>query len=171
MNTNRRPAGGTYSIAAGVWLLLFLLQLIVEPQARWGAASPSLLIITVCADVLLLLIPVWALFRMVGLARGHHWSAGELLLAWWWVTALVIGTLHAGSPALLAAEFSTEPVYTAVVRVRRVCQLIVAPLAVISLTIISMKGLYGRSWPLRLALTIIPVVLLLWIWVARPQSP
>lgn len=170
MNSNNRPAGGTYAIVAGIWLLLFLVQLIVEPQARWGAASPSLLITTVCADVLLLLIPVWALFRMVGLAR-HHWSAGELLLAWWWVTALVVGALHAGSPALLAAEYGTEPVYTAVVRVRRVCHLLVAPLAVIALAIISMKGLHGRSWPLRLAVTIIPIVLLLWIWVARPQSP
>lgn len=172
MDHQPTPSRSVANVAwAGVWLVLFVLQLTVEPRARSGGASPSLLIMMACADVLLLVIPIWTLFPRAGLARRHHRAPGELLIAGGWVAALVAGTLHAGSPVLLAAELSTEPVYTAALWVRRIFQLLVAPLAVIALAIISIKDLRARSWPVKAELTIIPIVLLLWIWLARPQSP
>lgn len=171
MSTTHSRVARTHSILAVVWLLLFWVQFTADSQGTVRAASPSLLVVAACADVLLLLIPIGAAFSMVRLARGHDWRTRELLIAWCWVTALILATVHAGSPGRFAAEVSTHSVYIAVLWVRRICQLVIAPLAVIAGAAISMKGLRGRSWSFRLAMTTIPIVLLLWIWLARPHSP
>ncbi|HEU4453265.1 MAG TPA: hypothetical protein VFR81_09400 [Longimicrobium sp.] len=165
----RHPSRKPYGLAAGLWLILFCILMAFHEIVAGDRVLPRV-ILNVTVETSMLALSAVSLGGMLRSAPHRGWSTGRTLACWGWTVALLQSALNYNCTSLLIAlHEGPQPIFLATQRIESLLRVPISPMVVLLVAFQSARGARGRGWPASLMTAAIAILLLVWLWVTRPQ--